>query len=247
MSCSPKGSPKLASSSIWAWIGRSSTRAGPGSPTEASGSARDARRRGTISRPIRPWRVRSRSRSARLPAWGPRTRRTPGRLPRSDPMTSARRPARSSPKPDPIAAAVRYLARGDRSAAQVQRHLAGRGFSGIEVRRALRTLQRLGYVNDGTVAFRMAEARLARRPMAREALAAELEARGFSAGAVARPVQRAYAGLSEEPVAERFFKYLPRRFRHPRPRVRRRAGLLRGRGFSADVSESVLGVTADHS
>ena len=29
--------------------------------------------------------------------------------------------------------------------------------------------------------------------------------------------------------------------------ARRRAGLLRGRGFSADVSESVLGVTANHS
>jgi len=162
-------------------------------------------------------------------------------------MTSARRPARVSPKPDPIAAAVRYLARGDRSAAQVQRHLAGRGFSGTEVRRALRTLQRLGYVDDEAVAFRMAEARLARRPMAREALAAELEARGFSAGAVARAVQRAYAGLSEEAVAERFLKSLPRRFSDPSREARRRAGLLRGRGFSDDVSESVLGVTANHS
>src|SRR2546427_5884923 len=97
-------------------------------------------------------------------------------------MPNDRRPARSSPKPDPIAAAVRYLARGDRSAAQVQRHLAGRGFSGIEVRRALRTLQRLGYVDDEAVALRLAEARLARRPMARQALAAQLEARGVSGG-----------------------------------------------------------------
>ena len=93
----------------------------------------------------------------------------------------------------------------------------------------------------------MAEARLARRPMAREALAAELEARGFSAGAVARAVQHAYAGLSEEAVAQRFLKSLPRRFSDPAREGRRRAGLLRGRGFSADVSESVLGVTANHS
>jgi len=93
----------------------------------------------------------------------------------------------------------------------------------------------------------MAEARLARRPMAREALAAELEARGFSAGAVARAVQRVYAGLSDEAVAERFLKSLPRRFDDPPRESRRRAGLLRGRGFSADVSESVLGVTANHS
>ncbi|HZC68660.1 MAG TPA: regulatory protein RecX [Nitrospirales bacterium] len=162
-------------------------------------------------------------------------------------MTSARRPARSSPKADPIAQAVRYLARGDRSAAQVQRYLAGRGFSDTEIRRALRPLQRLGYVDDGAVALRVAEARLARRPMAREALAAELEARGFSPGALARAVQRAYAGLSEEAMAQRFLKSLPRRFSDPAREGRRRASLLRGRGFSADVSESVLGVTANHS
>src|SRR5438309_9734295 len=247
MCCSPRGSPRPASSSISVWTGRSSTRAGPGSPTEASGSARGERRRGTISRPIRPSRARSRSRSARSPAWAPRPRGTPGRLPRSDPMTSARRPARSSPKADPSAAAVRYLARGDRSAAQVQRHLAGRGFSGAAIRRALRTLRRLGYVDDEAVALRVAEARLARPPVAREALAAELEARGFFGGAVARAVEQGYAGPSDEDIAQRFLKSLPRRFRDPVREGRRRAGLLRGRGLSADVSESVLGVTANHS
>src|SRR5438093_1500492 len=174
-----------------------------GKLTASSGLARAGKRRGTISRPIRPSHARSRPRSARPPAWAPRPKGTPGRLPRSVPMTSARRPARVFPKADPIAEAVRYLARGDRSAAQVQHHLAGRGLPGTEIRRALRTLQRLGYVDDEAVARRMAEARLARRPMAREALAAELEARGFSAGAVARAVQHAYAGLSEEAVAER--------------------------------------------
>jgi len=162
-------------------------------------------------------------------------------------MTSARRPARSSPNADPIAEAVRYLARGDRSAAQVQRYLAGRGFSEAGIRRALRTLRRLGYVDDEAVALRMAEARLARRLMAREALAVELEARGFSTGAVARAVQHAYAGLSDEAVAQRFLKSLPRRFSDPAREGRRRAGLLRGRGFSADVSESVLGITTNHS
>src|SRR5206468_10203550 len=149
-------------------------------------------------------------------------------------MTSARRPARVSPKADPVAEAVRYLAQGDRSAAQVQRHLAARGFSVTAIRRARRTLQRVGYVDDEAVARRMAEARLARRPMAREALGAGLEARGFSAGAVARAVQHAYAGLSEEAIAERFPKSLPRRLSDPVRGGTRRAGLLRGRGFSAD-------------
>ena len=125
--------------------------------------------------------------------------------------------------------------------------MAGRGFSGTAMRRALRTLQRLGYVDDKAVALRVAEARLARRPMAREALAAELEARGFSAGAVALAVEHAYGGLSDEDVAQRLLKSLPRRFSDPVREGRRRAGLLRGHGYSADVSESVLGVTANHS
>ncbi len=157
-------------------------------------------------------------------------------------MTSARRPARPSPKPDPIAEAVRYLARGDRSAVQVDRHLALRGFAKAAVRKALRTLDRLGYVNDEAVALRMAQARLARRLMAREALAAELEGRGFAAEAVARAVRGAYAGLSDEAVAERFLDSLPLRYKDPARERRRRAGLLRGRGFSSDVSEAVLGV-----
>jgi SOS response regulatory protein OraA/RecX len=156
-------------------------------------------------------------------------------------MTSARRPARPSPKPDPIAEAACYLARGDRSAGQVERHLVARGFSRAATSKALRTLTRLGYVNDAVVALRMAQARLARRLMGREALAAELEARGFSVETVARAVRGAYAGLSDEAVAERFLRNLPKRFADPGRENRRRAGLLRGRGFSADVSEALLG------
>ena len=157
-------------------------------------------------------------------------------------MTNARRPARPSPKPDPIAEAVKYLARGDRSAVQVERHLALRGVSEAEARKALRALHRLGYVDDEAVALRMAQARLARRLMAREALAAELEGRGFAAEAVARAVRGAYAGMSDEAVAERFLASLPFRYKDQARERRRRAGLLRGRGFSSDVSEAVLGI-----
>ena len=109
------------------------------------------------------------------------------------------------------------------------------------VRTALRTLHRLGYVNDEVVALRMAQARLARRLMAREALAAELDGRGFAADAVAQAVRGAYAGLTDEAVAERFLESLPLRYKEPDRERRRRAGLLRGRGFSSDVSEAVLG------
>ncbi len=88
----------------------------------------------------------------------------------------------------------------------------------------------------------MAQARLARRLMAREALAAELEARGFSSEAVAQAMRGAYAGLTDEAVAKRFLESLPLRYQEPDRERRRRAGLLRGRGFSSDVSEVVLGI-----
>lgn len=144
--------------------------------------------------------------------------------------------------PDPLADAVRYLARGDRSAVQIKRYLAGRGWAKAAIRQTLRALKRVGYLNDEAVALRMAQARLARRLMAREALAFELKGRGFASEAVAQAVCGAYAGLTDEAVAERFLASLPLRYQEPDRERRRRAGLLRRRGFSSEVSEAVLGV-----
>ena len=87
----------------------------------------------------------------------------------------------------------------------------------------------------------MAQARLARRLMAREALAAELDGRGFAADAVAQAVRGLYVGLTDEAVAKRFLATLPIRYQEPDRERRRRAGLLRGRGFSSEVSEAMLG------
>lgn len=163
-------------------------------------------------------------------------------------MTNARRLERRGPKSDqtdPLADAVRYLARGDRSEAQVARHLAGRGSSKAASRSALRVLKRLGYVNDVAVALRVAQARLGRRVMARAMLAAELESRGFSAASIAQAVLGAYDGVADEAVAARFLASLPIRYQEPERERARRAGLLRGRGFSFEVSEAVLGRRGD--
>ena len=139
-----------------------------------------------------------------------------------------------------MADAVRFLARGDRSAGQVERHLTTRGYPAKMVRTALRTLCRFGYVNDEAVALRLAKARLARRLMGREALAAELKAREFPAETIARVVGEAFEGTTEQAVAESFLMSLPPRYTDPARESRRRVGLLRGRGFSADVIETVL-------
>jgi len=98
----------------------------------------------------------------------------------------------------------------------------------------------LGYINDEAVALRLAQNRLARRPMGREALAAELKAREFSAETIARAVRGAYAGTTEQAVAEGFLMSLPPRHADPVRESRRRAGLLRGRGFPAEVIEDVI-------
>lgn len=164
-------------------------------------------------------------------------------------MTSAPRRGRSSPKAapnqsksaaDPVADASRFLAYGDRSAVQVERHLKGRGYSSKAVSAALRALRRIGYVNDDAAARRLAQARMARRPMSAEALAAELRAREFTAETVERAVEAAFTGTTEQAVAEDFLMSVAARYSDPAREIRRRAALLRGRGFSVDVIEALL-------
>ena len=155
-------------------------------------------------------------------------------------MKSARRRARLSPNPAPIADAVRFLAHGDRSTVQVERYLAARGHPAKMVRAALLALRRVGYVNDEAAALRLAQARFARHPMGREALAAELKAREFPPETIDRAVEEAYEGTTEQAVAKSFLMALPPRYSDPARESRRRAGLLRGRGFTVDVIEAVL-------
>ena len=148
---------------------------------------------------------------------------------------------RSAPsQADPVADAVRFLAHGDRSTVRVERYLAARGYPAKRVRAALLTLRRLGYVNDEAAALRLALARFVRHPMGRDALAAELKAREFPPEAIARAVEAAYGGTTEQAVAESFLMALPPRYSDSARESRRRAGLLKGRGFTADVIEAVL-------
>jgi len=155
-------------------------------------------------------------------------------------MTSARRRARASPEPDPITDAVRFLARGERSASQIERYLIGRGHAKLKVRSALHTMRRLGYVDDKKAAVRVARARLARRPMGTEALIAELTARGFPADAIDGAVRDAYEGATEQAIAARLLEALPPRSPDAVREGRRRAALLKRRGFSEDVIETLV-------
>src|SRR5436190_17400990 len=149
---------------------------------------------------------------------------------------------RSCPRkdPDPLATAVRFLARGDRSTQQVTAFLSHHGYRPQAIRATQRTLERLGYLNDEAAALRLAQARLRRRPMGRIALVQILTTRAFPNDVADRAVRLAYDGVTEQAVAARFLRSLPRRFKDPVREARRRAALLATRGFPEDLIEPLL-------
>src|SRR5512147_691703 len=73
-----------------------------------------------------------------------------------------------------MALAIRYLARWDRTAAQVEQFLLRKGAAPAQIQQTIGRLSDLRYLNDGAYAERWIETRLARRPMGRERLEAEL-------------------------------------------------------------------------
>ena len=141
---------------------------------------------------------------------------------------------------DPLTIAVRFLARGDRSTQQVTAFLSHHGYRPQVIRATQQTLERLGYLNDEAAALRLAQARLRRRPMGRIALVQILTTRAFSNDVADRAVRLAYDGLTEQAVAARFLRSLPRRFKDPMREARRRAALLATRGFPEDLIEPLL-------
>src|SRR5437660_3390538 len=107
---------------------------------------------------------------------------------------------RSRPRkgPDPLATAVRFLARGDRSTQQVTDYLSHHGYRPQAIRATQRTLDRLGYLNDEAAALRLAQARLRQHPMGRIALIQILTTRAFPKDVAERAVRLAYDGITEQ-------------------------------------------------
>ncbi|MCP9470597.1 MAG: recombination regulator RecX [Nitrospira sp.] len=72
-----------------------------------------------------------------------------------------------------------YLAARDRTSLQVRHLLHRRGIPQAQIERVVRRLFQLGYLNDRAYAERWIAGRLARRPMGRERLKAELTEKGI--------------------------------------------------------------------
>lgn len=133
--------------------------------------------------------------------------------------------------------ALTYLARKDRSKAEVRRFLKRRGASPPAIEAVLQRLGRYGYVNDEAFAERWARSRLTRGPMGRLRLERELLTKGVGRETARRAVDRVLEGQSERDLAERL---LAQRFARRKPRnLAQAVAVLMRHGFDADVIEAL--------
>ena len=136
--------------------------------------------------------------------------------------------------------AVRYLARWDRTAGQVEHFLKDKGATPAQVRQTINRLSELRYLNDRAYAQRFIESRLARNPMGRERLKGELLARGVGESLADRAIREALRGIDEEALARRALKV--QQGQGGRLAPVRAARLLRQRGFEEETIDRIIGV-----
>lgn len=127
----------------------------------------------------------------------------------------------------PLDLAIRALRHRDRTTAELDERLAAKGIDAAERRRALETLERIGYVDDERFARTRAE-QLAGRGSGDALIRHDLERRGVD-GEV---VEAALAAL--EPERERAARIADQRGRGVKT-----ARYLASKGFGADVLDLV--------
>ena len=135
--------------------------------------------------------------------------------------------------------AMRALARGDRTTAQIERLLAAKGASPSQVRAVIRRLTSLRYLDDVAFAARWADRRLARMPMGRARLQEELLATGCPEHIVRATLRATYRKVNEQDLAMQVVMTAGRTTSAQTPG--RVARLLSQRGFDEDTIETVMG------
>lgn len=151
------------------------------------------------------------------------------------------RKPRRSPVPSAILieqSALRYLARRDRTEAQMRAYLSRLGASSAQIQNVVSRLRERRYLNDEAYALRWAQARLVQRPMGRDRLEAELSGRGFDRAITTHTVEQVYRELSECALARTL---LEQRLGVWNSWSRSRGeSLLRRHGFSEETIEETL-------
>ena len=135
--------------------------------------------------------------------------------------------------------ALRYLARFDRTAAQVESFLTRKGASAVQAKQTISRLSTLRYLDDRAFAERWIEMTLSRRPMGRARLEKELLVRGISKSLVEDVIRQGLRGRDEETLARRAVGLEGGRGR--RLLLRQTVSLLRRRGFEEETIERIIG------
>lgn len=140
--------------------------------------------------------------------------------------------------------AIRYLARWDRTSAQVEQFLLRKGAAPAQIQQTISRLSDLRYLNDGAYAERWIEICLARRPMGRERLEAALLLKGVPEAVAGLAIREALRDLDEDTLARRALVVIRRRGRQLTPAQSVR--LLRQRGFEEETIDRMIGDHTRH-
>jgi len=140
--------------------------------------------------------------------------------------------------------AVRYLARWDRTVAQVEQFLLSKGASTAQAKQTIGRLSDLRYLDDRAYAGRWVESRMARQPMGRERLSAELQAKGIGEAVAEGAVREALREIDEETLARRALKSWQRKGR--RVTALQAVRLLRQWGFEEETIERTIRARFGH-
>ncbi|MCC6140611.1 MAG: regulatory protein RecX [Nitrospira sp.] len=140
--------------------------------------------------------------------------------------------------------AVRYLARWNRTVAQVEQFLLSKGASASRAKQVIGRLSDLRYLDDRAYAERWIESRLARQPMGRERLLAELQGKGIQDALAENAIQDALRGTDEEALARRALKAWQRKGR--RATLSQAVRLLRQWGFGEEAIERTIRDRFEH-
>lgn len=134
--------------------------------------------------------------------------------------------------------AVRYLARLNRTAAQVERFLQRKGATPLQARQTVDRLSELRYLNDRAYGERWLETRLARQPVGRERLKVELSGKGLDASLIDAIVGRALGNVDQDMWARRALAMRERRRRSLS--CSQAVRLLRQWGFEEETIERII-------
>jgi len=135
----------------------------------------------------------------------------------------------SSEKPTAFAKAVDLLARRPHFSAQLRDKLLRRGYAAEEVEAAIARLEDLGYLDDRTAARDFATGRLAREPLGRRRLAADLVQRGAPEAVISEVLDELLPADDRDAARQAAERWLARRRNPDKPALAR---YLERRGFT---------------